>query len=110
MKEQRHHPRVPSRERCWCESEDITLFARIENLSEGGLFLRGCAPLARGAQVRLRLGSGTEQVSTVAAVAWRRGKGASGEEVGMGLRFEAVDKRAAAALRDHVDRLMRNEA
>ncbi len=107
MKEQRRHPRALSHERCWCEAEDITIYAQIENLSEGGLFLRASAPLGRGAQVQLRLGSGNDEVCAAAAVVWRRGDGASDEEPGMGLRFEPLDRKAAVVLRGHVSRLMR---
>jgi Tfp pilus assembly protein PilZ len=110
VKEQRRHPRVLSHQRCWCEAEDITRYAQIENLSEGGLFLRASGPLGRGAQVRLRLGSGSDEVCAAAAVVWRRGDGASDEEPGMGLHFQALDRQAAIALRGHMSRLMRSGA
>ena len=38
--ENRKSARVPTRLRCWCEGENVTVYARIGNLSEGGLFLR----------------------------------------------------------------------
>ncbi len=110
VKDKRRHARVPSRQRCWCEGPDITIYAPIENLSEGGLFLRSPAPLARGTHVRLRLGSDGGEVRASAAVVWRRDGGASDEEPGMGLRFEALDKRASAALRGQLGRLLRGKA
>ncbi len=110
MKEQRRHPRAPSHQRCWCEGPDITIYAPIENLSEGGLFLRASAPLARGTEVSLRLVQGGDQVCASAAVVWHRNTGAAEEEPGMGLRFHALDMRASAALRGQVGRLLRGKA
>lgn len=102
MKEQRRYLRIRSRQRCWCETDDLTIYAQIENLSEGGLFLRASAPLPHGAQVRLRLGSGASEVDTAAAVIWHRGGSGSEEEPGMGLRFEGLDRRSVTALQGQV--------
>jgi len=110
VKEQRRHSRKRSRQRCWCEAEDITIYAQIENLSEGGLFLRASAPLPHGAPVRVRLGAGTCQVEAAAAVVWHRGGSGSEEEPGMGLRFERLDRRATFALRGQMERLARSGA
>ncbi|MFY0576849.1 hypothetical protein ACN28S_23220 [Cystobacter fuscus] len=41
--------RFASRLRCWCESEDITLYARVANLSEGGCSCRRARPWTRAA-------------------------------------------------------------
>lgn len=105
VKEQRRHTRVASRQRCWCEGDDITIYAQIGNLSEGGLFLRTSAPLPPGARVRVRLGAG--EVELPARVAWRRDPCAeqAREEPGMGLRFDDGGDGARAAIRGHLDRL-----
>src|SRR5438093_13018024 len=84
--------RVPSRLRCWCEGENVTVYARIGNLSEGGLFLRTSTPLQRGAHATLRFGVGDEsEVEARAVVIWSRGDGDAGPP-GMGLKFEEADE------------------
>jgi len=105
VKEQRRHPRLPCRQRCWCEGDDITIYAQIGNLSEGGLFLRTSAPLPPGARVRIRLGRGEGEAEMPARVAWRRDPRQDREEPGMGLRFEPGDEGARAVVRSHLDRL-----
>ena len=107
VKEQRRHPRLPSRERCWCEGGDITIYAQIGDLSEGGLFFRTSAPLPPGARVRVRLGGGAGEAAMPACVAWRRDprEDRDREQPGMGLRFEPGDEGARAVVRSHLDRL-----
>ena len=56
--ERRRHPRVPSRQRCWCEGDDITIYSQINDFSEGGLSLRTAAHLVPGAPVRVWLPAG----------------------------------------------------
>lgn len=106
VKEQRRYPRLPSRQRCWCEGDDITIYAQIGNISEGGLFLRTSAPLPPGARVRVRLGGDAGEVEVHAHVAWRRDPRdeQAREEPGMGLRFEPADG-ARDVIRSHLDRL-----
>jgi len=107
VKDQRRHPRVPSRQRCWCEGDNITIYAQIGNLSEGGLFLRTSAPLPPGARVRVRLYAGAGEVEMPASVAWRwdpRGDPARAEP-GMGIRFDAGADGARAEIRDLLERL-----
>jgi uncharacterized protein (TIGR02266 family) len=90
--ENRKYDRVPSRLRCWCEGENVTVYARIGNLSEGGLFLRTSTPLQSGAHAVLRFGVGDEaEVEARAVVVWSRGEGDLGPP-GMGLRFEEADQ------------------
>lgn len=93
----RKSPRVASRLRCWCEGDDITVYARIGNLSEGGLFLRTSTPLERGARAVLRFGL-EQPVEAVARVVWSRVEGQGGSP-GMGLAFETVDEQAREAIR-----------
>ena len=105
MKENRQSPRIEARLRCWCESDRITFFARIANLSEGGLFLRTSAPLAPGSRTRLRLqGRELEEVSTAATVVWNREQPQNGP-AGMGLRFDVEDP----TLREAIRRIMAAE-
>jgi uncharacterized protein (TIGR02266 family) len=107
VKEQRRHARLPCRQRCWCEGDDITIYAQIGNLSEGGLFLRTSAPLPPGARVRVRLGGDAGEAELRARVAWRRDPREERyrEQPGMGLRFEPGDEGARAVVRSHLDRL-----
>ena len=98
--ENRKHGRTPSRLRAWCEAENITLYARIANLSEGGLFLQTHTPLALGRRTLLRLSSGeVREVMAEATVVWSRPQRQDKGPPGMGLKFEALDSGALALLR-----------
>ena len=91
--ENRKYTRVPSRMRCWCEGENVTLYSRVGNLSEGGLFLRTATPLPEGVQATVRLGVGEEdvpEVQTLVKVVWSRNNDNKWPS-GMGLRFESLD-------------------
>jgi uncharacterized protein (TIGR02266 family) len=100
--ENRRHARVSSRMRCWCEGENVTLYSRVGNLSEGGLFLRTSTPLAEGTRATVRLGVGEEaegpEVQTMAKVIWTRQNGQPWPP-GMGLQFEALDAASLERLR-----------
>lgn len=89
MSENRRYTRVSSRLRCWCEGENITVYARIGNLSEGGLFLRTSTPLSEGSRALLRFGN-DNAVEAQARVVWARLEGQGGPP-GMGLEFVGVD-------------------
>jgi uncharacterized protein (TIGR02266 family) len=93
----RRYERYDSRLRCWCEGDAITVFARILNLSEGGLFVRTSTPLHQGARAWVRFG-GEETVELPARVVWARFDGAQGP-AGMGLAFEGVDDNTRGALK-----------
>ena len=96
----RKNARFASRLRCWCESEKITLYARIGNLSEGGLFLQTNTPLAQGQRTLLRLSSGeVSEVMAEATVIWNRPQREQKGPPGMGLKFEGLDSGALALLR-----------
>jgi uncharacterized protein (TIGR02266 family) len=102
--ENRRHTRIDSRLRCWCEGENVTFYARVGNLSEGGLFLRTSTPLARGAQARVRLVvDELASVEAVARVAWARDEGQGGHP-GMGLQFEQIGESERERLRQLIDR------
>lgn len=97
--ENRKHDRVYSRLRCWCEGEDVTVYARIGNLSEGGLFLRTSTPLQRGALAVLRFGVGeSEEIEARGLVVWARNEGEGGPP-GMGLMFQDMDDAKLRAIR-----------
>ena len=104
MSDSRKHPRVPSRIRCWCEGENVTFYARVGNLSEGGLFLRTSTPLDRGTRTRVRLAQDSIEVETVAIVVWSRGDTTNEGPPGMGLRFEALDEPSIRVLREIIAR------
>src|SRR5688572_11253137 len=96
----RKFERVHSRMRCWCEGENVTVYARIGNISEGGLFLRTSTPLERGARATLRFGVGDQnEIEATAIVVWARGEGAEGPP-GMGLQFEGVDSGKLERIRE----------
>ena len=101
----RRHPRVPARARCWCETEGITLYAGVLNVSEGGLCIRTYAPLSAGsrAKVRFALESGGE-VAAEALVVWAREERTEGLVPGMGLRFLGINDSSATALRGYLKR------
>jgi uncharacterized protein (TIGR02266 family) len=99
--ENRKSGRIPSRMRCWCEGENVTLYSRVGNLSEGGLFLRTSTPLQAGTQTTVRLGAGEEsgqQFQTLAKVVWTRQNGKQWPP-GMGLQFESLDATSLERLR-----------
>jgi uncharacterized protein (TIGR02266 family) len=93
-----------SRLRCWCEGDNVTVYAKIGNLSEGGIFLRTSTPLDRGARAVLKF-SGLPTMETSARIVWTRIEGQGGPP-GMGLAFEKVDEGVVNAIRQ----LMQNES
>jgi uncharacterized protein (TIGR02266 family) len=98
--EHRQHERVLARLRCWCEAENVTFYARVANISEGGLFLRTSTPLPKGARTHLRLAmAGPDNIEAPAEVMWTRDDGIDGGPPGMGLRFEKLDESSLSALR-----------
>lgn len=98
MREMRKHPRVSTRLRCWCEGENVTFYARIGDLSEGGLSIWTSTPLNTGSRARLRLGNG-HTIEAPAVVVWSRTEGDHGPP-GMGLKFEQVDDRLLQVVRE----------
>jgi uncharacterized protein (TIGR02266 family) len=101
LKDNRKSERVDSRLRCWCEGDNVTFYARVGNLSEGGLFLRTSTPLSRGTHAIVRLqgqGEPSEEVRAEATVVWTREQHLGGP-AGMGLRFEGLDPKIIGAIR-----------
>ena len=101
MFENRKYTRVPCNLRCWCEGNNVTVYARIGNLSEGGLLLRMDTPLKHGAQAVVRF-EGTSPVKIAARVVWSKA-GGQGAHPGMGLQFEPDDPQVKDAIRSIVD-------
>lgn len=96
MSQTRKHPRFRSLLRCWFEAEGVTLYARVGNLSEGGLFLHTATPLANGARARVRLGLAERPpLRAEATVVWAR----DGGQAGMGLAFSPLDEGTLGQLR-----------
>lgn len=106
MADNRRHSRISSRLRCWCEGENVTVYARIGNLSEGGLFLRTSTPLERGAVARVRFGT-EEPIEAPARVVWSRVEGQGGVP-GMGLQFEDADEERKERIRALIDAELRH--
>lgn len=83
----------------------MTFYARVGNLSEGGLFLRTSTPLEAGAETVIRFETRDEsEVSARARVMWIRSD-SNGYPAGMGLRFESIDEGGLAVIR----RIIENE-
>lgn len=94
MSDRRRHPRVPIRQRVWCEGPNVTLYVQALNASEGGLFVRAANPPSAGDRFRFSftdLDDG-EVVATVEVVWSRRGTGDS--QPGMGVRTVRFEKGA----------------
>ncbi|MBI5547051.1 MAG: TIGR02266 family protein [Deltaproteobacteria bacterium] len=96
---------MPLRSRCWCEAEGITLYAKLINASEGGVFIGTYAPLRTGspAKVRFTLDDPGQEVAADAIVVWVREAAADPRSSpGMGLRFTAIDSASSDALKGFV--------
>ncbi len=99
--ENRKFGRVPSRLRCWCEGENVTVYARIGNLSEGGLFLRTSTPLEQGSRTVVRFGE--TNIEATAEVVWARSNEGTDGPPGMGLMFVDVDDNRLQQIRKLVE-------
>ena len=105
----RRHKRVPSRLRCWCEGDNVTFYARVGDLSEGGLFLRTSTPLSRGSRTLVRLhGEDRHELRAEATVIWARAEDHAGVQTappGMGLQFAEL----GPASLEHLRRILAQE-
>jgi len=105
--ERRKHPRVPIKSRCWCEADGITLYAKLANASEGGVFISTYAPLRTGspAKIRFKLEDSKREIEAEAVVVWVReaAPDPSGTP-GMGLQFTVIDDASVDVLRSFVNR------
>jgi uncharacterized protein (TIGR02266 family) len=94
MSEHRRHPRIPIRQRVWCEGDQLTLFVQALNVSRGGLFVRTANPPAEGDRVRISFRDLREgEVVAQTVVVWSRVE-ASVQQPGMGLRITAFERGA----------------
>ncbi len=108
-RDNRQSARIASRIRCWCEGENVTLYARIANLSEGGLFLQTSTPLAQGARAMVRLGGGlSPELQAQATVVWNRQQRNEKRPPGMGLRFEPLQSGELDRLRQIISQEQRS--
>lgn len=107
--DKRQHQRVSSRLRCWCEGQEVTFYARVHNLSEGGLFLKTLTPLEEGARARLKLEDGEHRVDAEAVVVWSQVEAANDTPAGMGLAFVELPDPAREQLRRLVGREQRRD-
>jgi uncharacterized protein (TIGR02266 family) len=105
LDEKRKHGRFATRLRVWCEGDNVTLFGRVGNLGEGGLFVHTGTPFEQGSSARIRLKNlGNDgEVQARATVVWSRRSGTS-FPAGMGLRFDSSDE-----LSEEIRRLLRIE-
>lgn len=91
--ERRRHRRVVTRARCWIERDSVTLYGRVVDIGEGGLFLRTAVSLLAGTPVEIHVApEGTEEkIRAKGTVAWSglRTDGAK-RTSGIGIAFESV--------------------
>jgi hypothetical protein len=89
--------------RCWCEGGNVTVYAQVGDLSEGGLQLRMSVPLPQGETAVLRFQVGdSEEVCARARVVWRR-NGGDGVPPGVGFEFQAVSHHVLSLIRQLLD-------
>ncbi len=111
--ERRQYPRVLLNGRCWCEAKDVSVFAQVGNVSEGGLFVRTQIALPTGtrATVRFHLGENGPEHEAEAVVVWgsQSQPGSTGPVAspqvgppGMGLRFTRLEPDLADGIRTFV--------
>ena len=104
MSDQRRHPRVPIRQRVWCEGQNVTLYVQALNVSEGGLFVRTANPPSPGHRFRVSFTDlEDDEVIATVEVMWSRG-GAGDQQPGMGVRIVQFEKGQDAFerfVRDH---------
>lgn len=96
---------MPTRLRCWFEGDNITFYARVANLSEGGLFLRTSTPLPQGTRALLRMQvEDSGELTAPVTVVWRREHPEAGGPAGMGLRFDSLEPEDRERLRRIISR------
>lgn len=112
MSENRRHRRVSTRQRIWCEGDDITLYVQALNVSEEGIFVRTVSPPKVGSQFRVTFTDPDlgDIVARVVVVWTRTGNGeGQGQQPGMGLRIIRFEQ-GADEFRELLDREMAREA
>jgi hypothetical protein len=109
--ERRRAERLRHHARAWCEAQGITLYGRIGNVSQSGLFLLSSAPLQPGTRVKVAIPVDTAAPArdfvADAEVVWARGSGDAEEAApatergasGLALRFLEITAEALELLR-----------
>lgn len=94
MSDHRRTPRIPIRQRIWCEGEHLTLYVQALNVSTGGLFVRTANPPPPGQCFRVSFPDIEEgEIVAQVEVVWARQ--VAGEPLpGMGLRITTFEKGA----------------
>lgn len=99
LKDHRRHERISPKLRCWCEGDNVTIYARVSNLSEGGLFLRTPTTFNVQPHLRIRVPLTSElEMVALARVIWQKPKtGLDGS--GIGLEFQTLNATQRQSLR-----------
>ncbi|MGE0786474.1 MAG: PilZ domain-containing protein [Sandaracinaceae bacterium] len=85
-------PRATCRARVWCEDEDVTLYVRAMDVSEGGLCVRTARPFHEGQTVRVGISGSQGDAVAEARVAWSRPERST---PAMGLQLVRFERGAA---------------
>jgi len=92
-RDRRKHRRVTTRAKCWIERDSVTLFGRVLDIGEGGLFLRTAFSLDVGTSVDVYVApEGTDsRIRARGTVAWS-GLRTDGPRPasGIGVSFDSV--------------------
>jgi uncharacterized protein (TIGR02266 family) len=98
LTDERREDREVTPLRCWCESGDVTLYARVGAVSEDAIFLRTRTPFVVGSRVKVRFPAhGLNPPEFVGSVAWVREEGSEGR-AGMQLSLDRLDSEKLALI------------
>ena len=106
MQDRRRFKRSDVHSRCWCEGNNITLYVKVNNVGEGGLFVRTHAPFHSGehARIRWRMPNSSAEVEAETIVRWTREHTTlDGSPPGMGVEFTGMNNQTLHAIRDYVE-------
>ena len=92
MDEKRREPRFQSKQKVWCEGQDVKLSAEARDISLGGMALETGEPAEVGSTMKVSFAvpDGSD-VSVNMEVVWRKEK-PEGKRVAMGLRVVDFEK------------------
>ncbi len=89
--ERRSHVRFATFLQMRFETGDELRSACLENLSEGGIFVETCRPLAVGSRIRLSIDTSAGHAEMRGTVRWVRDAGGSEGPAGMGVCFDDLE-------------------
>jgi Tfp pilus assembly protein PilZ len=89
--DQRRDPRIATRQKLWCEGQQIPLVAETRDVSRNGMFIVTDNAPEVGAQFNVRLDNEEGEVSLQMEVIWRGPKTAD-NKTGVGVRIVGFDK------------------